>query len=223
MATIEPLRQDIENPDRIKKNSRGLRLWHWVNVLIISGSLATVLINSTVLDDHETGTFISHKLVNPAVTQEQANSTAHALSDRVWDVHIWFGYFLAAFFLFRLLIELFQRGDQKFFGKLKQAWQDYFVLQKERRLARHELTVKLLYLAFYLVLFVMVATGLTLAFKAALHIPRNVSHSIKEVHGFCMYLVIAFIVVHIAGVFLAERKDSPGILSDMINGGRQQE
>jgi hypothetical protein len=28
--------------------------------------------------------------------------------------------------------------------------------------------------------------------------------------------------VHIAGVFLAERKDSPGIVSDMVNGGRQE-
>ena len=41
----------------------------------------------------------------------------------------------------------------------------------------------------------------------------------REVHSFTMYLVIAFIIVHIAGVFLAERKDSRGIVSDMINGG----
>jgi cytochrome b len=34
-----------------------------------------------------------------------------------------------------------------------------------------------------------------------------------------MYLILAFIVVHLAGVFLAERKDSKGIVSDMINGG----
>jgi Ni/Fe-hydrogenase 1 B-type cytochrome subunit len=28
-------------------------------------------------------------------------------------------------------------------------------------------------------------------------------------------------VVHLAGVFLAERKDSKGIVSDMINGGER--
>ena len=44
-------------------------------------------------------------------------------------------------------------------------------------------------------------------------------HDVKEVHGFIMYLIIAFIVVHIAGVLLAERKNSKGITSDMINGG----
>jgi len=30
---------------------------------------------------------------------------------------------------------------------------------------------------------------------------------------------LAFIIVHLAGVFLAERKNSRGIVSDMINGG----
>jgi cytochrome b len=34
-----------------------------------------------------------------------------------------------------------------------------------------------------------------------------------------MYLILAFIVVHLAGVFLAERKNGKGIVSDMINGG----
>ena len=69
----------------------------------------------------------------------------------------------------------------------------------------------------------MVLTGLSLAFGRELGIPRNVSHSIKEVHGFCMYLVIAYIIVHIVGVILAERKRSSGIVSDMINGGRPKD
>jgi Ni/Fe-hydrogenase 1 B-type cytochrome subunit len=34
-----------------------------------------------------------------------------------------------------------------------------------------------------------------------------------------MYLFLVFIVVHLVGVFLAERKNSQGIVSDMINGG----
>jgi len=36
-----------------------------------------------------------------------------------------------------------------------------------------------------------------------------------------MYLILGFIFLHLAGVFLAERKDSRGIVSDMINGGRE--
>jgi len=65
----------------------------------------------------------------------------------------------------------------------------------------------------------MAVTGLCLAFEDDFAALKKI-HAIKEIHGFCMYLIIAFIVVHLAGVFLAERKDSPGIVSDMINGGK---
>ncbi len=69
-------------------------------------------------------------------------------------------------------------------------------------------------------LFVMVITGLFLAFEDLLAPFKTIRHSVKEVHGFCMYLVLAFIAVHLIGVFLAERKEGKGIVSDMINGGK---
>jgi len=35
-----------------------------------------------------------------------------------------------------------------------------------------------------------------------------------------MYLILGFIVLHLVGIFLAERKkEGKGIVSDMINGG----
>jgi cytochrome b len=48
-------------------------------------------------------------------------------------------------------------------------------------------------------------------------------HFIKEIHGFTMYLIIGFIIVHIAGVVTGERKYHKGIVSDMINGGQLPE
>jgi len=80
--------------------------------------------------------------------------------------------------------------------------------------------VKSLYAIFYLLLIIMVVTGLFLAFEDFFAPYKAIRHSVKEFHGFCMYLIIGFIVIHIAGVFLAERKDSKGIVSDMINGGK---
>lgn len=222
MAAIEPVRRNINHPDKIKKYSAPLRLWHWMNTLVISGSLITVLINSTVLDEGSNAEFLKDELqkAGTSVTNGQTRPVAGALADSVWSVHIYFGYCLAALLLFRLLLEFFQLADQRLLRKIKTAYRDYFVIKKHRKLARHEFVVKLTYAAFYLVLLIMVATGLTLAFKAPLHIPRATAHSVKNIHGFCMYVVIAFIVVHLAGVFLAERKESPGIVSDMINGGK---
>jgi Ni/Fe-hydrogenase 1 B-type cytochrome subunit len=221
MAAIEPSRKDINHPDKNKEYSASLRLWHWANTLVVSGSLITVLINSTVLDEHANAGFIQDELQKSggSVTVEQTRNLAGTLSDKVWAVHIYFGYTLAALLLFRLILEFFQVADQKLIRKMKTAYRDCFIIRKQLKLARHELVVKLTYILFYSVLIIMVITGLTLAFRDQLHFSRSFMGNVRNIHGFCMYLVIAFIIVHLAGVFLAERDESPGIVSDMINGG----
>jgi cytochrome b len=67
----------------------------------------------------------------------------------------------------------------------------------------------------------MAVTGLCMAFED--DVPALKIHALREIHSFCMYLIIAFIIIHIAGVFLAETKDSRGIVSDMINGGGREQ
>jgi Ni,Fe-hydrogenase I cytochrome b subunit len=222
MAIIEPLRKDIDHPTQVKKHSAPVRLWHWLNLLIITGSLLTVLLNSTLFDVKGNTNYVQQQLQESgvSVTALQAKSVAHGLEDKVWGIHIYFGYALAALLLFRLLAEPFQPGQQRFFGKLKHTYQTYRKHSKKSNLALHDLTVKALYLIFYLLLIIMVLTGLSMAFDEELGISKATSHSIKDFHGFCMYLILTFIVVHIVGVLLAERKENKGIVSDMINGGK---
>jgi cytochrome b len=69
----------------------------------------------------------------------------------------------------------------------------------------------------------MIITGLSIAFDSELGLTKSFSHSLKEIHGFCMYLILGFVAVHIIGVFIAERKDKKGIVSDMIGGGNINE
>ncbi|MEO8949298.1 MAG: cytochrome b/b6 domain-containing protein, partial [Mucilaginibacter sp.] len=128
---------------------------------------------------------------------------------------------LAALLLFRFLLEFFQLADQKLIRKIKAAYQQYYITKKNRETARHELLVKLLYAVFYLLLCIMAITGLCLAFEDDVPALKAI-HAIREIHGFVMYLILAFIAVHLAGVFMAERKESKGIVSDMINGGRDE-
>lgn len=224
MAIIEPVKMDVVHPEKNKKYSPSLRLWHWFNLIVISGSLITVLINSTITDDHKTSSLIKTELQKSGVntSEDQTRSAAHALSDSVWDIHVYFGYCLAGLLVFRLILEFFQLADQKFIRQIKSAYSKFNTIKKNREIARHELTVKLIYAVFYLLLIIMVITGLFLAFEDALASFKSIRPSVKDVHGFCMYLVLAFIAVHLAGVFLAERKDSKGIVSDMINGGNEE-
>jgi Ni/Fe-hydrogenase 1 B-type cytochrome subunit len=225
MALIEPIREDIQHPQQLKRYSSRLRFWHWANLIIITGSLLTVLINSTITDQRGVQTLVKSELqkAGATVTDKQASSVAHTLSDNVWAVHTYFGYALAALLVFRLALEALQLADQKFIRKLKTAYQQFNTIKVNRQMAKHELTVKVIYGIFYIILIVIALTGLTLAFESSLPFPRQIIGIFKEIHGFCMYLVLAFIAVHLAGVFLAERKDQKGITSDMINGGDSQQ
>jgi Ni/Fe-hydrogenase 1 B-type cytochrome subunit len=222
MSVIEPVKTELDHPGKTKKYSSSLRLWHWLNAIVISGSLITVLINSTVLDDRPTAAFLksNFKDAGATLTDDQTKTVAHALSDSVWDIHVYFGYALAALLAFRLILEFFQVADQKLIRGIKSAYHYYAVIKKQREAARHELVVKSIYAIFYLLLIIMVVTGLFLAFEDFFAPYKAIRHSVKEFHGFCMYLILGFIVIHLAGVFLAERKDNKGIVSDMINGGK---
>ena len=221
MANNSTTIKSAKDQKNIKKYSSSLRFWHWANMMVISGSLITVLINSTITDERPMASLVKNELKNngAAITEGQAGSVAHTIGDKVWGVHIYFGYALAGLLLFRLVLEFFQLADQRFIGKLGEAYRQFKSTKRSRELARHEFTVKSIYALFYILLIIMAVTGLFLAFEDLLASFKSIRHSVKEVHGFCMYLILAFIFVHLAGVFLAERKNEKGIVSDMINGG----
>jgi len=220
MTVIEPPRMDSVNPPHTKKYSSSLRLWHWANAIVITGSLLTVLLNSTLTNGRSNSALIQGQLkdAGASVTNQQARAAAHAISDNVWDIHKYFGFCLAGLLLYRLIAEFFQLADQKFLRKFKSIYRQYKSASGDRKIIRHDFAVKTLYAMFYLLLIIMVVTGLCLAFDDDIPALKKI-HAIKEIHGFCMYLVLGFIILHLAGVFLAERKDSNGIVSDMINGG----
>lgn len=222
MEHITPVRTDIDHPNQPKRYSASLRLWHWLNALVITGSLLTVLVNSTILKARKSASLIKNAVTEKggSITDDQARSAVHELSDRVWQWHTYIGYALAALLLFRLLLEFFQLTEQKLMHKIGKAYQQFFITKQQRELAGHEFWVKTLYAVFYLLLLVSVLTGLDLAFEDDIPALKQF-HFLKEAHEINMYLIIVFIIIHMAGVYLAERRaNDKGIVSDMINGGR---
>ncbi|HTD40714.1 MAG TPA: cytochrome b/b6 domain-containing protein [Mucilaginibacter sp.] len=205
---------------RTQKYSSSIRLWHWANALIITGSLLTVLVNATVLKPWINAGLIADKLKEKGinVTDDQTRSAAFVLSDRVWAIHTYFGYALIGLFLFRLAIELFGLADKTLINKIGAAKRSFLSTKEKRGASRNEMLIKTSYAVFYVLLMVMVVTGLALAFRDNIPALRSM-HFIKEIHGFTMYLILGFIVIHLAGVFIGERKEHKGIVSDMINGG----
>lgn len=221
MSSIKP--NQAESSIVSKKNSGLIRFWHWSNVLVICGSLITVLINSTLFDRGNSAVVLESLVSGGGeANAQQAKEVLHGFEEQIWDFHIYFGYALAALLALRIVAELMQPKDKRAFSKLKIAYQDYYLKPKERRLASKNLFTKALYLLFYLLLILMVITGLSIAFKKEIGLSKDFSHQLKEIHGFVMYMIIGFIVIHIVGVYLAENKEGKGIVSDMINGGEEE-
>ena len=208
------------NKSHHKKNPVSLRVWHWINMALISGSLITVLINST-LTSKESLNNVEAQLIhkNKTVAHADIFNINHELRDKVWDVHTYVGYFVVGFLVFRLLSEIFMSNKQKFLPKLKHAWVAWKANKKMMETGFHQLGIKIVYCIFYVVLITMSITGLSLAYDDDIALLKTIHKPVKQVHNFGMYMILGFLVLHIIGVIWAEINKDKGIVSDMIHGG----
>lgn len=206
----------------IQKNSVAIRIWHWLTFLLVISLAVTVLLQSTVNNQRknipEVQTVLKAKGIE--VTNNQAQAVTHIYGEKIWDIHKLLGYGLAFLFLLRIVIEFTQSKDEKNQTRIKKA---LFLLKQsgdDKTELKHYLLTKGSYMLFYLLLFIMVSTGLIIAFGADLGITRPVRHTFKEVHSFVQYLIYAFIVIHLIGVIHSEIGKYKGMVSGMIHGNQ---
>lgn len=198
-----------------KYNSLGLRVWHWSNALLVLAQLTTILFLFVVVKVKTLAPEFSKVLAGKGVNMstEDLRGLTRIVAHRIWDWHIWIGLTLAVVLAFRVVVSFLQRGGQRTDAKI--AAHKNEALQGNP-VARQAVWVRYAYRAFYLVLAVMVLTGLILVFED--YFP-SIEHTAKEIHEVTMYVVILFVIAHIVGVFRAEVTHEPGLVSDMINGG----
>lgn len=200
-------------------HSAAIRIWHWASFVVISGSVITVLLASTLFRTKNNIALVHDQLqANGVVTnQDQARAVAHAFNDRLWDLHKWFGFALSALVVARVLIEMTQSRDEKFAVQLKRALRVKPADQQGRLEQQHYIQVKRIYLVFYAALILMACTGLGLAFDNVTFF-RMYRSEIKQVHALLQWVIYGFIVMHIAGVILADLGKYRGLVSGMIHG-----
>ncbi len=183
------------------------RIWHWLHALIVVGLMATVLLRKTFLSWRSNSELITQQLaeINIEISIEQATSLAKAIRAPMWEWHILFGYALATLLVWRIALFFTHSGSSYF--------------KNYKRKSTHKKLVMVSYIAIYSILFFMAISGLVMNFNDALGLSKEITHDIKEIHEFVFfYGVLVFVPLHIAGAVIAELRDEPGIISNMING-----
>lgn len=206
----------------IQEHSAIIRIWHWLTFIIISGSIITVLINSTMTNQRKNIPMVQEQLKSRdvVVTEDQAFAVTREYEDKFWGIHKLLGYSLAFLFISRVIIELTQPGGEKINSRIKNALGLFRKKEGDWKESRHYLRVKFSYLLFYLLLFCMAITGLEMAFGRELGFSREFSRTIREIHSLGQYLIYAFIILHLCGVIIADNTNNKGLVSGMINGNK---
>ncbi|SDY52023.1 cytochrome b/b6 domain-containing protein [Hymenobacter psychrophilus] len=219
MAAVQPVSTISTTHSGPRHNSLGLRIWHWANSGLVLFQLMTILFLFVIVKVKTLAPEFSQVLAEKGVNlpAQELRGLTRIVAHRIWDWHIWAGITIACLLAFRVLVSFRQRGGQRTAAKLAAI---------KAREARGEAGatkarwVRYSYRAFYVILAIMVSTGLILVFED--YFP-SIEHLMKEIHEYTMYAVIAFVVAHIVGVFRAEVTEEPGVVSAMINGGEPAE
>jgi Ni/Fe-hydrogenase 1 B-type cytochrome subunit len=196
-----------------------IRIWHWSLFLFVSASFVTVLLASTVFRTRNTVAMVRDELQakGAVVNGEQARAVAHAYSDKLWDIHKWLGFGISLLVLTRIIIELTGPRPDRLGVQLKKALGLKPTDRQTKMEVQQFIQVKRIYVVFYATLLLMALTGLGLAFE---DIPflRTAHSAIKQLHGFLQWVIYGFVLIHLAGVLLADLGKHKGLASRMIHG-----
>lgn len=207
----------MNNISFVERQSRAIRLWHWLTVIVTGLLLFTVFVSKSFLNGFHTGQVIDQtsRKFGASLTRQQIGETVTALRNRIWKWHIYFGYALTVLFAFRLLIEAV---EGKLWKSIRNGFR--FIPQRQQRKTKfHYLLVKFLYLLVYGLLGTIVGTGLWMAYyRDGNAVSFEHFHGIKEIHETCFNFLLLFIFIHLIGIIRAERGKHKNIISGMVHG-----
>jgi len=197
-----------------KKWSAPMRVYHWLNSLVVTLLLITVVLRKTVLDKYQVNLKIQDFL-NAKGLELDKDSTmklAKLIRSEMWDWHYIFGFALAFLIIVRIFLFFTKSG--------KTTLKDAFSFLSSKK--KENYWIKLLYLAVYLSIFIIATTGMLMYFYKDLGWTHDTKKVLESIHVAVMNIIIYFIPMHIIGIILAENEDQPGITSDMVNGGEKE-
>jgi cytochrome b561 len=185
--------------------SKIYRTLHWAIAISFTLLLITIFLRLTWMNKYNVAAIIQEYLstTGQTLSQDQLIVLAKQIRQPMWDWHIYIGYVLTGLFSLRLILP--------FFGSMK--LQNPLV----KNLSLKDKFQKWTYIIFYLCVVISLVTGLIIVFG-----PKEFKKPMEEIHVLGIYYLIAFIVIHIAGVLIAEFTNQKGIISRIVSGSKKE-
>lgn len=185
--------------------TRVYRIIHWAIAITFLLLLITIFLRLTWMNKYNMADIIQEYLkgTNQTLTYDEAVLLAKQIRKPMWEWHIYLGYVLVGLFSIRFTLP--------FFGKMK----------LQNPLAK-ELSLKVkfqkwAYIIFYICVVGSLITGLLIEWG-----PKDWKKPVEEIHELGVYYLVGFIVIHLAGVVIAEFTNQKGIISRIVSGGKER-
>lgn len=185
--------------------SKIYRIIHWAIAVSFLLLLITIFLRLTWMNKNNVAAIIQDYLsgTDQVLSQDQLIILAKKIRQPMWNWHIYIGYVLTGLFSVRFMLPLF--GQMSF--------QNPFV----KNLSIKDKFQKWTYIIFYLCVAISLITGLIMVLGL-----KEFKKPMEEIHILGIYYLVGFIVIHLAGVFVAEFTNQKGIISRIVSGSKKQ-
>ncbi|MCP4551961.1 MAG: cytochrome b/b6 domain-containing protein [Bacteroidetes bacterium] len=188
------------------KYSKIYRIIHWLIAISFLLLLITIFLRLTWMNKYNMASIIEDFLsgTDQTLSQNQLIVLAKQIRKPMWNWHIYIGYVLVGLFSIRFMLPAF--GYMKIQNPL------------DKKLSAKMKLQEWVYITFYVCTIVSLTTGLIIELG-----PKDLKKPMEEIHVLSIYYLISFIVIHLAGVVIAEFTDQKGIVSRIINGSKSED
>lgn len=185
--------------------SKIYRILHWAIAISFILLLITIFLRLTWMNKFNVAEIIKDYLstTNQVLTEDQLIDLAKKIRKPMWNWHIYIGYALVGLFSIRFLLPAF--GEMKFQNPLSKELTTKMKFQKWT------------YIVFYICVVISLVTGLIIELG-----PKEFKKPMESIHVLSIYYLLAFIIIHIGGVLIAEFTDQKGIISRIVSGEKNK-
>lgn len=186
--------------------SKLYRIIHWAIAVSFLLLLFTIFLRLTWMNKFNVAAIIQDYLntTDQMLSEDQLIILAKKIRQPMWDWHIYIGYVLVGLFSIRFILPALRHM------KFQNPFSENLTIKEKFQ--------KWTYIIFYVCVIISLVTGLIIELG-----PKELKKSMEEIHILGIYYLVAFIVIHLAGVLIAEFTDQKGIISRIVSGTKDKD